>query len=367
MLIFLVIGLVFEVVLHYVSYPGKSTLYYIHHDAFGTWRKPGQVAEKVSECFKVDKILVNSYGMRGAEPDDAKKIKAGFFGDSMTEGIQVTEEDHFVTRLNVASDSVDYLNFATSSTTTVYHLLNLVYHHEIFHLKKAVIFFFPANDIQENSIDLQVKLNGKRYYYPSYKPDGKGGYVLDDDYRPAGWKYELRDFLRRSLVFQKLYTIQVALQQARLASADAAAAQNAEPPKKLPLGFQVYNRETTPEWKQAFEITDYTILQIKKFCEENGIELEFVLVPSVGDIMSEKEMKDHYGDLYPLVDRDKPYRYYKAFLGENDIPVIDLFRIARERIAVRNIEYPYFSYECDGHFSKAGHDLIFETLKENGY
>ncbi len=362
-LVLLLFGVVSEIILHNISYPGKSTIYYVHHEVFGTWRKPNQRAVKIADCYEVDEILVNSYGMRGAEPDIGKKIKVGIFGDSMTEGIQVNEKDHFVTRLNEANDSVDYLNFATSSTTTVYHLLNLKYHHPIFDFDKIIVFFFPANDIQDNSIDLQVQANGKRFYYPSFKKDGKGGYVLDYDYRPTGWKYKVRDVLRKSLVFQKLYTIQAAFQQAKTAVATPAASGI----KALPVSNQVYGKKWTPAVREAYEITDYTFMEIKSFCEANKIALQVVMVPSVGDVLNEEEMRLHYSDMADLMDREGPYRYYKAFFEKNNISTIDLFQAAHRRIKERGMVFPYFSYECDGHFAKAGHDLIFDTLKSAGY
>ncbi len=356
-------GVISEIILHNISYPGKSTIYYIHHEVFGTWRKPNQKAVKIGDCYEVDEILVNSYGMRGAEPDNSKKIKIGIFGDSMTEGIQVNEKDHFVTRLNETNDSIDFLNFATSSTTTTYHLLNLKYHHQIFDFDKAMVFFFPANDIQENSIELQMQFNGKRYYYPSYKKDDNRGFELDYNYRPTSWKYAVRDVLRKSLVFQKLYTIQAAMQKAKASSKPA----NGDKPNALPVANMVYGKKLTPAVQEAYEITDFTILQIKSYCETNNIELEFVLVPSVGDLLSKEEIGLYYKNMLDLVDREKPYRYYKSFLEENEIPVIDLFQLSRERIREQNMEYPYFSYECDGHFAVAGHDLIFDTLKSIGY
>ncbi|MEZ4962584.1 MAG: hypothetical protein R2830_22345 [Saprospiraceae bacterium] len=365
-LILLVFGVIFEIYLRNSTYVGKQTLTYTVNDQFGTWRLPNQRAVKVADCYQVDDIRVNSYGMRGAEPDDQKKIKVGFFGDSMLEGIQVNEKDHVVTRLNEANDSVDYLNFATSSTTTVYHLLDLKYHLQFFNLKKAVIFFYMNNDIQENSIPLQVAMNGKRYYYPSYVDDGNGGYKLDYNYRPSDWKNDLRLFLRKSLVFQKLYEIQTAVQMAKLSKAKAVAGQNGEH-IEIPIGYQVFAKETTPEWQKAYELTDYSILQLKSFCEEKGIELEFVLVPGVGELLSEQEEKAHYQKLYPLMDQTKPYRYYTAFLTQNNIKYIDLYAAARQRIAEQKLSYPYFSYECDGHFSKAGHDLMFDVLKANGF
>ena len=365
-LILLVFGVIFEIYLRNSTYVGKQTLTYTVNDQFGTWRIPNQRAVKVADCYQVDDIEVNSFGMRGAEPNGKKPIKVGFFGDSMLEGIQVNEQDHLVTRLNGANDTVDYLNFATSSTTTVYHLLNLQYHQPIFHLKKAVIFFFMNNDIQENSIPLQLAMNGKRYYYPSFVPDGKGGYGLDYNYRPSDWKNDLRLWLRKSLVFQKLYEIQTAVQMAKMSKATASAGQKVEE-LKIPIGYQIFAKETTPEWQQAYELTDYSILQLKSYCEKEGIELQFVLVPSVGELLNEQEEKAHYQQLNPLMDNTKPYRYYTDFLTKNNISFIDLYTAARQRIAERKMAYPYFSYDCDGHFAKAGHDLMFEVLKENGF
>lgn len=363
--ILLVFGVIFEIYLRNSTYVGKQTLVYTFKDEFGTWRLPNQRAVKVADCYQVDDIRVNSYGMRGEEPVAQKPTKVGFFGDSMLEGIQVNEKDHLVTRLNQANDKVDYLNFATSSTTTVYHLLNLKYHLQQFDLKKAVIFFFMNNDIQENDINLQIAMSGKRYYYPSFKPDGKGGFVLDYGYKPAGLKNEIRRLLRRSLVFQKLFEIEVALRQAKTSKAEAANAGGSAP--AIPIGYQVFAKETTPEWALAYQLTDYSILQLKALCEEKGVELEFVLVPSVGELLTEEEEKEHYRDLMPLMDKSKPYRYYTEFLQKNKIPFIDLYTASKQRIAEKGLKYPYFSYDCDGHFAVLGHDLMFDVLKANGY
>lgn len=365
-LILLVFGVVFEIYLRNSTYVGKQTLVYVVNDEFGTWRKPNQQAVKIADCYQVEAIQVNSYGMRGAEPNEKKPIKVAFFGDSMLEGIQVNEQDHLVSRLNTANDSVDYLNFATSSTTTVYHLLNLKYHAEKFDLKKAVVFFFMNNDIQENAIGLQIAMSGKRYYYPSYQPDGKGGYELVYGHKPTGWKNGLRRMLRQSLVFQKLFEIEVAIQQSKASKASPNGAAQTQD-LTIPIGYQVFAKETTPEWALAYELTDHSILELQSFCKEKGIELEFVLVPSVGELLSEAEEKAHYKQLLPLMDKDKPYRYYTQFLASHSIPFVDLYSEARQRIASQGMKYPYFSYDCDGHFAKAGHDFMFEVLKARGY
>ena len=359
----LVMGVIAEIALHFVSFAGKSTIEYVLHPAFGTWRKPNQKAVKVTDCYEVDEILVNSYGMRGHEPNPDKKIKVGLFGDSMVEGIQVNDSEHFVTLLNNANDTVDYLNFATSSTTTVYHLLNLKYHQPVFNLKKAVIFFFPANDIQENSIPLQIEMSGKRCYYPSFKKDTTEGFVLDTDYAPEGWDSGWRSWLRKSYVLNKIYTILPAMQQARAAKPTTGESEITS----LPIAYQPYNKNRTPEWQTAYDITDFTILQIKEYCRQQGIELEFVLVPSVGDVMSISEQQQYHKKLFDLLDYDIPYRHYTAFLQTQGIPYIDLFDFAKKRIAKQRIPYPYFSFECDGHYSALGHRMMFHGLKAAGF
>lgn len=364
LLLLAIIGAVSEVCMRLFSYEGKFTVQYYFHNAFGIWRTPNQMGTKVGGCYEANTILVNSFGVRGREPDALKPIKVGFFGDSMLEGLQVTENDHFITKLNEANDSVDYMNFGMSSTCPTYYLLNLRYHENIFHFNKVVVFLFPANDVQESSIPLQIKMNGKRYYFPTFIKNESGHYLLDEDYQPKDAFFDFKNMLKKSLVFTKLYDIQVFLQQRRITSAPVSAGGGST---AVPFASQVYIKNLPPEWEEAFQIMEFSIEQIKQFCEARSIPLVFALIPSVGELLNEEEFSKNAGNFQSSIDRYAPYERLKKFLSERNLAYLDFYEIFRDHISRNQLKYPYFSYECDGHFAPLGHEVLFAAFKAAGF
>ena len=162
-MLLLIVGIVLEVVLQVRDWMRSSNqreARIVEHTAnpfFGTWRVPNQdSAVWKAECFEATDITINSLGMRSEEPNPDKKVKVGWFGDSMIQGYEVSKNDHFLYRLNKADKRRDHLNFGIAATGTITQYQNLLYHLDSIALDEVVLCLYLSNDVWNNSYNISV-------------------------------------------------------------------------------------------------------------------------------------------------------------------------------------------------------------------
>lgn len=121
------------------------------------------------------------------------------------------------------------------------------------------------------------------------------------------------------------------------------------PLKETELPFYAYPNESS---QQAFAMLENTLEAIQQFLRERQIELIVVAVPSVKQIQAGLE---HPVYTYPI----------QALENITQQHNMAFYNLAKEMIVYKNqhdLPYPYFSFECDGHFNEYGHHVIAELL-----
>jgi hypothetical protein len=130
-----------------------------------------------------------------------------------------------------------------------------------------------------------------------------------------------------------------------------------------------YNPKSTPEWREAWDITQKLILKIKGEAEAHHAQLLLVSLTN-GDFYIDKSFLNHLKRYAPINwDIDKPDKILAEFCQEHSIPFLALTPLYRDY--VKNANQPLkFHYQYDGHWKAEGHrvaaEFIYQKLMEMG-
>ena len=142
-------------------------------------------------------------------------------------------------------------------------------------------------------------------------------------------------------------------------------------PRKY-LEYGVYGPPIDVEWQNAWDITEYTLLEIKKEVEADNTKFLLVILTDAIQIVPNPERAiQKYTGISPPDDFDVDYPTHRLvrFAKNNSIDCINLLPHFREYAKNHNLTEPYFSFKNDGHWSKLGHrvaaNIVINWLKEN--
>ncbi len=345
--ILLAVGLIAEGILRVVPYPGKTTLHHYVDEDLGIWHVPNQLAARYADCYTVEDLSINSLGMRAAELNPAKSQKIAYFGDSMLEGVQVSQDEHFIYQLNALDSVYDHLNFGMSSTGTAAQWVHFLHFSQKIPFKKVYLFVYLANDIRNNSLALEQLANGgNRGYLAHWVKDKAGNYVLDKNYSETSrWQW-----LKRSHVIQQLNKLRHIM----------SAAPGGE--SRLPFELSVFLRNPSEPWREAAAAMNHSSKTLFATCDSQEIDFTLILIPSIYELMNKTELAEMLGEEIGKYDFQQPYQRFRAFLEDEGIPFVDGYKEAKTFIEKNNLTYPYLSFDCDGHFSPLGHQFLRELI-----
>jgi hypothetical protein len=139
-------------------------------------------------------------------------------------------------------------------------------------------------------------------------------------------------------------------------------------PGELPEYCQVYQTNYTPEWEEAWEVTEAILAEMQRLAEGAGAQLFVCYLPE------QNQVSDLQWSQIALVgggassyDREKPNRLLGELCARHGIPYLDLTPAFRQHVAAGG-PYPYFP--VNAHFNVEGNrlaaQLIYEYLVEQG-
>ena len=151
--------------------PNKANLEFYD---FGPWFAPNQkfsfAPQTVPPCFISYPITTNSHGMRSAPVDlirnNNKKLRVAVLGDSVSEGLQVSDEYLFsnLMNINLKKYKIDneILNFGFSGYGTAQQLFLYEKKVKYFNPDIVLLFVTASNDLRNNSMYLDYKTYGNQ-------------------------------------------------------------------------------------------------------------------------------------------------------------------------------------------------------------
>jgi len=137
------------------------------------------------------------------------------------------------------------------------------------------------------------------------------------------------------------------------------------------IDYGVYSSNLTGKWKDAWGITEYSLLSLKKEVEADNAKFLLVILTDNLQIVPNpaEEVKKLTGKQVPLdFDVDYPNRRLADFASKNNIDCVNLLPVFRRYSLENKLKLPYFSFKNDGHWNKLGHlvasEVVYGFIKE---
>lgn len=261
--------------------------YTLRPDAEGWWQREG-----------LTYVKINSHGFRDREHTIAKlpgTIRIAVLGDSYVEAFQVSLEKTFWAvmeqklqeRPQYAKSKVEVLSFGVSGFSTARELILLQKRVWQYSPDVIILLITTANDVRDNSKSLNEYASQPLPYFV-FKEDGK--LTLDDSLvvaRNRTLTFRLQQsFLGRAFNWTqhhlRLLGLFYAAREAYQSPANAAERQNRTGTLDEPgLDSEVYREPATPEWDDAWRVTERLIVQVRDAVRARGAKF-LVVTGSTG-------------------------------------------------------------------------------------
>jgi len=344
--------------------------YTLRPGAEGWWTKEG-----------LTYIKINSHGFRDREHTIAKPpgtLRIAVLGDSFTEAFQVPLEKAFWSVLErklqacpqPASSKVEALSFGVSGFSTARELILLQKHIWQYSPDVIVLLVTTGNDVRDNSRTLNAYANHPLPYF--VYQDGR--LILDDSLLTTQNR-TLSFRLHRSFIGKAFNWLQNNLRllgliytarEAHQSSAQASDHQKHAGPSGEPgLDSEVFREPVSPEWEDAWRVTEGLLERMRDDVRAKGAEF-LVVTGSMGiQVNPEPNVRQEFMNRLGIRSLFYPDKRIKA-LGEHEgFRVLNLAP-ALEEYATRN---KVFLHGADngkgrGHWNETGHRLAGELIAQ---
>ena len=310
-------------------------------------------------------IRLNNYGLHDSNvtlerlPGQQRIL---IVGDSFPQGWQVPLEQTFPYRLeqelNAGGRAVEVVNLSVDEKGTDRELLLYAGFGWRFEPDVVLLAVYMGNDLMDNSVVLS-SLHG------AYLPFDRPFFTLDTD-------GTLRLHQAPSLepgrypdapAWQWLASTAAAQQAPPPVATPAAPRIVSEAPYQLeyPVELGVYLPET-PEWTDAWALTEVLIRQFRALVEAQGSKFGVVIIPDRRAVHSKDwDVAVSYWPMLQDASPMEPGARLEAFLEAEGIPVLNL-TYALNGWALTRDETERLYYWDDGHFNTAGHEVTAQRL-----
>jgi len=325
------------------------------YDPLLGWSKiPGAEGPLVAYEYQTH-VRINSQGLRDDEvpyrkPPEEYRILA--LGDSFTVALEVEKEQvstEILEKLLSTKRVTQVINAGTRGYGSDQEYLFLR-EEGLKYSPDLVLVAFCVNDVLNNSLDHQ---EGRKYAKPRFVlQDGQLHLTNVPPPQPsAGPLKSLSKLLERSYLYRFAREV---LERS--------------PPDELPTYFQVYQTDYTPEWEEAWKVTEAILVEMQRATESVGAQMLVCYLPDQVQVSDSRwnQIVPHGGEASSY-DRDKPNRLLEELCARHGISYLDLTPAFRQHIAAGR-PHPYFP--VNAHFSVEGNrlaaQLIYDYLVEQG-
>lgn len=345
-----------------VGYP----VYVWMHPVRGVSHIPG--TKSVKQYEGQSWIQINSDGWRG--PEVALKHPPGTFriallGDSYIEAFEVpfqkTMGEILEPRLAALRGTpVEVLNFGEGGYGTTQQLLTL--QHEVWKYSPDLVLLAvtTGNDISDNYRPL------KRVDYVPYHVFRGEDLVLDSSFRASKgyrsrslWTRQLLGVVQHSRLAQLVNRVRHAGRKSERQRTNAEGAQGVE----AGLRDEVQLPPTTPDWQEAWRVTEGILGLMRDECRRNDTPFAIVTLTRGIQVTPVREKKEKFLRELGAEDLYYPERRLAEFGKREGIPVLNLAPAMAEQAQERQV---YFHAHHDslgiGHWSEEGHLAAAELI-----
>jgi hypothetical protein len=337
-------------------------------DAEGWWRREGD-----------NYVTINSQGLRDREHAIAKPhdvIRIAVLGDSFAEAFQVPMEQTFWTVMEQklspcaagTGRKVEVLNFGVSGFSTARELVML--RQRVWQYSPDIILLLVTtrNDVRDNSPALNRYKNSPLPYFVNQE----GSLRLDDSrlqMRNDSVFFRLRQsFVGRSFDWLRAHSRVIGLLDA---TRDAYLWKQEQTGNKdgdgaeVGLDDEVFSPPSSSDWREAWDLTERLITQMRDEVEAKGAKFLVVTGSSSIQVNPDTELRNEYMKRLKVQTLLYPDLRIKG-LGESaGVEVLTLAPFLLD-YATRNQVLLHGSNETKGkgHWNQTGHRLVGELIAE---
>jgi lysophospholipase L1-like esterase len=327
-------------------------------------------------------VHINARGLRDREigydkPSDAYRILV--LGDSFAEGLQVPLEETFAkqleTRLAGGERPIEVINGGVSGWGTDQEAIFFAVEGFRYQPDLVLLLVFARNDIVNNYGPLEVarmeavqkpffRLEEGELVVPPFpfEPPAETGSQPVPLLGFSDW-LRIRSSLYRSIMpyLRDIPVTRRTLGPTGLLGGLGVAMAD-EP--DMALTFDIYLSDPSPDWDEAWELTDALIRRLNEEVEAQGAQLVVANVSAPEQVYPElwaatfdtdSQAQDNYRD------PEAPNRRLATILDGADIPYLDLMPIFQD--AATHPETPHLYFRHDFHWSAAGHALAAQAVE----
>lgn len=327
---------------------------------------PNRKVQHNKGCFQ-GLVETNSFGMRDRPRTLAKppgEFRIALLGDSVVEGVHVQPDEvmniQLENILRAKGYNAEVLNFGVEGIGTTQELL--MYQEKVrqFH-PDLVLLTFTSNDIMNNSSVIQPEVYGIQTWYAPYYDLGPDGSLV---FRPVQkrWLNGMRTwFESHSVLLYYLERIWFSIDYA---------------PTKwdgIPVFYGSYGHPLSPDWSKAWQVTDKVMGLTKNTVEADGAKFMVLTWADFWEVDPDwrPRLEKQIGKkLPPEFDPPSARQRLQDILVKNGITYDFLTSYMQNYRDEHHLQWPYFSYTCNPHYSALGHAVaaqgIFEKLQEHG-
>jgi len=305
-------------------------------------------------------VETNRWGFRDRDRTLEKPpgvYRIALIGDSVVEAEHVRPEQVMNIQMEQLLQrqgykNIEVMNFSVEGIGTTQEFLIYREHVRQFH-PDLVLLLFSNNDVWNNSSTLQPKIYGIHTWYAAYYDLGGDGNLV---FRPVEsrpfntWRAWLE---RHSYLFYYLERIWM----------------NFDPLlykwHGFPLYYQQYEDDpVSPEWKQAWMVTEKVLAMMKQTVEADGAKFALVTQPDTyaTDPQWRERMMKNGGTVPAEFNPPKFYERLQNIAAQAGVTTLSEIPYLQAYRAEHNLQYPFFSFTCDPHFSALGHEVVAEAL-----
>lgn len=298
-------------------------------------------AEYRSSCFS-GVIETNELGLRSLPMSELlEKNQAWLFvGDSMVQALQVNNTSMFTSFVQKAYPEIAIFNISKSGAgfkfynfMTHYYSISQIPHPNI---TKVFYFLFWGNDFSNLLSESDSKKDRESYGQFSSKFEKK--YLIELRGRKSYFEKVLDSFVFRNLKLTQAIKLIVRLPLR----------------EKEELGSFVTSNGL---FEKSLELLEQELDLYSKIAQQAKFEAYVVSLPSVFNF-------DQSNDARDFVNRRLSNTVKKKLDKFKKIHYLPLAEKIIERVDREKLDYPYLSFECDGHLSPKGHRVVYEELVE---
>jgi hypothetical protein len=307
-------------------------------------------------------VEINRHGYHDRElawPKPADVLRIAVLGDSFVEGFQVPRASNFTSVSESRLDGscgkrLEVLNFGVAGFGTGQELETLRHRALAFAPDLVLLFFYPSNDLFDNSRELDVE--EFRLYF-ELAPGGKLvrlPFVVHDTLLKSWLRHHSRAYLflrhrikslgaaRTALIRLRLVEPQIDVKQAQIRTDALQRLQEARYVVPLPAPLE-----------RAWQLSEALIVETRRLAEANGARFGVVVVPNreeIADGAAPAERKEGW-------DPQQSMRRSEEICARRELECLSLL----PAFVAAGLEETYFPR--DGHWTAAGHALVAAELE----